>query len=97
MSKSFSFIKNQNITMQTLLFWGNGEEISDFLSAQPNGLVKNIEIHYNAKLGKAYVKSDNRQVLELLSREFDLNPVAPEEESLGNTAADRSGWITVHK
>ncbi|SEI40671.1 hypothetical protein SAMN04487995_0451 [Dyadobacter koreensis] len=83
--------------METLLFWGNGEDLSDFLSAQPNGLVKNIEIQYNAKLGKAYVRSDNRQVMDLLSRKFQLKPVSPEEEFLGAVAADRSGWITVYK
>jgi len=83
--------------METLLFWGNGEDLSDYLSAQPNGLVKNVEIQYNAKLGKAYVRSDNRQVLDLLSKKFELNPVNAEDEFLGAIAPDRSGWITVHK
>jgi len=83
--------------METLLFWGNGEDLSDFLSAQPNGLVQNVEIRYNAKLGKAYVRSENQTVIDLLSRRFELKPVSPEEELLGAIAPDRSGWITVHK
>lgn len=83
--------------METLLFRGNGEDLSDFLSAQPNGLVKNIEIQYNTKLRKAYVRSDNRQVIDLLLRQFDLNPVSPEEALLGDIAPDRTGWITVRK
>ncbi|MCF2447098.1 hypothetical protein L0657_24300 [Dyadobacter sp. CY345] len=83
--------------MQTLLFWGNGEDLSDFLSAQPNGLVQNVEIQYNTKLGKAYVRSDNQKVLDLLSQKFELLTTSPDEEFPEVVAPEKSGWITVHK
>ena len=83
--------------MKIYSYFGNGEDLSDFLSAQPNGIVKDVEIEYNIKLGKAYIKTDNSEVVKLLSSSFTLSDVNAQEEFLTAISPDRNGWITVRK
>ena len=83
--------------MKIYSYFGNGEDLSDFLSAQPNGIVKDVEIEYNIKLGKAYIKTDNSEVVKLLSSSFTLSDVNAQEDFLTAIGSDRNGWITVRK
>jgi len=83
--------------MKIYSYLGNGEDLSDFLSAQPNGIVKDVEIEYNLKLGKAFIKTDNTQVVKLLSKSFTISDVSAQEEALTAITPDRSGWIIVRK
>lgn len=83
--------------MESYAYSGNGEDIRDFLSAQPNGIVSGIEIEYNLKLGKAYIRTANAKILELLNKNFRLQPVSAEDEFLSALAPERKGWIVIRK